>query len=277
MKKNQIRIFTYLPNPRIWKALIAADVLGVKIEIRSDKPNNLNNWLWDFNARLLSEADKSDKSNYSLAGQKGFKDTLIKTKRFLRVNPYGTIPVAFSMSGNTGVFESNSILRVVARLGKNKKYIYGKDSFSKSRIDSFLDSSLVFGALTQTYSLSLYSKKKLAKHTINATENAFTNYLNGIEKCLEDKSKKYLISNSLTIADICFFGEFSQFLYYETKAMRYLGRESKGIFDKYKMKYKLSKNFFCMLLNHSSFKKVAFNDLNESGVLKKISFKYHKE
>ena len=58
MKKNQIRIFTYLPNPRIWKALVVADIQGVNIELRSDSPKNLKNWLWDFNAIPLSEKDK---------------------------------------------------------------------------------------------------------------------------------------------------------------------------------------------------------------------------
>ena len=34
MNKNKIRIFTYLPNPRIWKSLIAADLNNI------DKPEN---------------------------------------------------------------------------------------------------------------------------------------------------------------------------------------------------------------------------------------------
>ena len=57
-------------------------------------------------------------------------------------------------------------------------------------------------------------------------ENAYTVFLNGIENSLKENNKKYLISNNLTIADICFFGELSQFLFYETKAMKYLGNAS---------------------------------------------------
>ena len=45
---SDIRIFSYLPNPRVWKALIAADLCGVKVEVIGDKPANLGNWLWDF-------------------------------------------------------------------------------------------------------------------------------------------------------------------------------------------------------------------------------------
>ena len=67
------------------------------------------------------------------------------------LNPFGTVPVAFDQRGTVGIFESNSILRLITRLGKNKLNLYGKDSFIKSRIDSFLDVSLVFGALTQPF------------------------------------------------------------------------------------------------------------------------------
>lgn len=272
MKKNQIRIFTYLPNPRIWKALIAADILGINIELRSDSPTNLKNWLWDFNARPLSETVKKLSDNSYIKGQKGFKGNLIKTKKFLKLNPYGTVPVAFNISGSIGVFESNSILRVIARLGK-KRTIYGNNSFNKSRIDSYLDSCLVFATLTQNYTLSLYSNKKISKKFIEVAENAYTIFLNGIENSLKENNKKYLVSNNLTIADICFFGELSQFLFYETKAMKYLGKEKDSIFYKYKKKYKLSISFFCKLLSNKFFKKFAYDDLKKAGVLKMINFK----
>ena len=228
MKKIQVRIFTYVPNPRIWKSLIAADILGVNVEVRSDSPNNLKNWLWDFNARPLSEKDKKSLRNNKISAQKGFKGNLVKTKEFLKLNPYGTVPVAFNMSGNIGIFESNSILRLIARLGK-KKSIYGKDSFNKSKVDSYLDRCLVFATLTQDYTLALYANKKISRHYIETAENAYTSFLNGIEKNLKENNKKYLVSNNLTIADICFFGELSQFLFYETKAMNYLGKKKEGI------------------------------------------------
>ncbi|OUU63719.1 MAG: hypothetical protein CBC22_00270 [Alphaproteobacteria bacterium TMED62] len=272
MKKNQIRIFTYLPNPRIWKALVVADIQGVNIELRSDSPKNLKNWLWDFNAIPLSEKDKKLFDNSNIKAQKGFKGNLIKTEKFLKLNPYGTVPVAFNMSGSIGIFESNSILRVIARLGKKRK-IYGKNAFDKSLIDSYLDACLVFATLTQNYTLALYSNKKISKQLIDMAENAYSIFLNGIEKNLKENRKKYLVSNNLTIADICFFAELSQFLFYETKAMRYLRKEKESIFYKNKKKYKLSYSFFCKLLAHKSFKKFAYRDLYETGVLRTINFK----
>jgi hypothetical protein len=54
---TQLRIFSYLPNPRIWKATIAARLCGVEIEVRGSSPRELQDWLWDFDARPLSDAD----------------------------------------------------------------------------------------------------------------------------------------------------------------------------------------------------------------------------
>ncbi|MGK4422729.1 hypothetical protein ACSLVQ_31200, partial [Klebsiella pneumoniae] len=53
-----LRIFSYLPNPRIMKATIAARLCGVDVEIRGAKPTELKNWLWDFDAHPLTEADR---------------------------------------------------------------------------------------------------------------------------------------------------------------------------------------------------------------------------
>jgi glutathione S-transferase len=30
---SELRIFSYLPNPRIWKAMIAARLCGVEVEV----------------------------------------------------------------------------------------------------------------------------------------------------------------------------------------------------------------------------------------------------
>jgi elongation factor 1-gamma len=35
---RQLRIFSYLPNPRIWKATIAARLTSVDIEVRGGSP-----------------------------------------------------------------------------------------------------------------------------------------------------------------------------------------------------------------------------------------------
>ena len=114
-----LRIFSYLPNPRIWKATIAARLNGVDLEVRGAKPSELTSWLWDFDARPLSAEEKGAYASAARVGRVGFKGgSLIKTDAFLSAHPFGTVPAAFSPDGTTGIFESNSIMRVVATAGR---------------------------------------------------------------------------------------------------------------------------------------------------------------
>ena len=46
-----LKIFSYLPNPRVWKAVIAGNICGVKVEVIGDKPKELGKWLWDTSQR----------------------------------------------------------------------------------------------------------------------------------------------------------------------------------------------------------------------------------
>ena len=259
MNKNKIRIFTYLPSPRIWKALIVADLTNIKLDLRADKPKNLSGWLWDFDARPLKEISHEDK--VLVKGTKGFSNTLFKTKKFLSLNPFGNVPVAFNSKGTIGVFESNSILRLFARVGKNELNLYGKNDYIRSRVDSFLDSSLVFGTLNQPYLLALSSNKPLIKTTIKVAEKAYKTYMHGIETSLMLNKTTFLISNNMTIADICFFGEFFQFAIYSSKKPNDKNKNWFDITKKYKKDYKRAHKLLVKLLKIKSFKKIAYNTL----------------
>ena len=59
-----LRIFSYLPNPRLFKATIAARLVDVEVEIRGARPKELAEWLWDFDARPLTDADRENQ-NYA--------------------------------------------------------------------------------------------------------------------------------------------------------------------------------------------------------------------
>src|SRR5947199_9937730 len=152
---SQLRIFSYLPNPRIWKATIAARLCGVEVEVRGTSPKELQSWLWDFDARPLS-SDEPAASAEARVGKVGFRGaSLHKTPAFMWAHPFGTVPAAFSPDGKVGIFESNSIMRAVARLGSEARALYGADPYEASRIDSFLDVSLVFATASQHYLLAL--------------------------------------------------------------------------------------------------------------------------
>ena len=153
---TQLRIFSYLPNPRIWKATIAARICGVDIEVRGSLPRELQDWFWDFDARPLSEVAPEIAEGAKRVGRIGFSgEQLFKTDSFLAAHPFGTVLAAFSPDGRIGIFESNSIMRAVARLGHERFALYGRDPYEASRIDSFLDTSLVFARDAQLYLFAL--------------------------------------------------------------------------------------------------------------------------
>ena len=161
---SQLQIFSYMPNARVYKATIAARLCGVELEIRAAPFPELKDWLWDFNARPLTERDKKNDAN-KRTGQVGFASVLYKTDKFLAAHPFGTVPAAFGPDGEVGIFESNSIMRTVARLGNVESGIYGKDPYAASRIDSYLDASLVFARDSQIYLLALGNNEDGARYS----------------------------------------------------------------------------------------------------------------
>lgn len=213
---SELRIFSYLPNPRIWKATIAARLYGVEIEVRGAAPKELEGWLWDFDARPLSPDEQHTAENVRM-GTTGFKGTrLHKTDAFLEAHPFGTVPAAFSADGRTGIFESNSILRAVARLGERRCPLYGRDPYEASRIDSFLDASLVFARDAQLYLLALMGGTVSAEMHGRARD-AFATYMTGIDRALRP-SREFLVGESMTIADICFVAEIALFFNEKARA-----------------------------------------------------------
>ena len=92
---SKIRIFSYLPNPRVWKSIITARLGGVDIEVIGDKPNNMPNWLWDFDAKPISDEEKADLKSFERKSKRGFKGSLFKTDSFIEQHPFGTVPAGF--------------------------------------------------------------------------------------------------------------------------------------------------------------------------------------
>jgi len=205
---SQLRIFSYLPNPRIWKATIAARLCGIEIEVRGSSPKELQSWLWDFDAQPLA-SDERARLGDGAAGKVGFKGALHKTKAFMEAHPFGTVPAAFSPDGKIGVFESNSIMRAVARLGENIFPLYGRGPYEAARVDSFLDASLVFARDGQLYLLSLMNETVTAEIHARARDG-FAAYAAGIDQALSP-DRKCLVGDNLTLADICFAAELSLF------------------------------------------------------------------
>lgn len=206
-----LRIFSYLPNPRIWKATIAARLCSIKIEVVGAHHKDLSRWLWDFEAHLMTEQDREDFAPFARTSRLGFGgDALYKTDSFLDANPFGTVPAAFSPDGSIGIFESNSIMRTVARLGSNTCALYGDDAYSASRIDSFLDASLVFARDSQLYLLSLLAGN-VQCNLHDSAKQALHTYLSGLDRALSPE-RSYLVGDTLSLADICVVAELALFM-----------------------------------------------------------------
>ena len=205
---SQLRIFCYMPSPRVYKATITARLCGVDIEIRSAPSSSLKEWLWDFDARPLTEDDKKDRANSRIA-HTGFNSRLYKTDSFMKAHPFGTVPAAFAPDGKVGIFESNSIMRAVARLGGMETGIYGDDPYTTSRIDSFLDASLLFARDSQIYMLAI-NNGSLTREIYDRAKISFGVYMSAIDSAL-DSNAMFLVNNQITLADVCFACEYAMF------------------------------------------------------------------
>ena len=207
MSEPVLKIFSYLPNPRVWKAQIAAELCGVAVDVVGDRPSALQNWLWDSEARPLDEAERTANSPHARESRRGFSGLLFKTDAFLTAHPFGTVPAAFAPGGEPGIFESNSILRAVARAGAANRQLYGGDGYQASRIDGFLDANLVFAREAQVYLLGMDQPQA---HVHERMAAAYQFYLAGVESALARSA--FLAGDELSIADISFVCDFAQFL-----------------------------------------------------------------
>src|SRR6266566_3835520 len=193
---SKLRIFSYLPNPRIWKATVAARLCGVEVEVRGSSPKELQSWLWDFDARPLASDEHATSADVRV-GKVGFQGaSLRKTDAFLEAHPFGTV-------------ESNSIMRAVARLGESRFPLYGRGPYEASRVDSFLDASLMFARDAQVYLLALMSRR-VSPETHARARDGFAVYVAGIDQALSS-GREFLVGSDVTLADICFVAEMSLF------------------------------------------------------------------
>lgn len=202
---SSLRIFSYLPNPRLAKATITARLCGVVLDIRGAAPEELSQWLWDYDAHPMSGEERDQLAHLVRPAKTGFTRPLYKTPQFLRAHPFGTVPAAFGPDGEPGIFESNSIMRAVARLGDGRVELYGEDPYRASRIDSFLDASLLFARDTQIYVLQLRAGQ-MSPELQTGTRRAFETYMGGIDRALE-RGARFIVGEGLTLADICFVTE----------------------------------------------------------------------
>lgn len=247
-----LQVFSYLPNPRIWKATIAARIAGVPVEVRGASLGELADWLWDFDARPLTDVDRSNASLLR-SPRTGVTQPLFKTDAFMDAHPFGTVPAAFGPDGRCGIFESNSIMRLVGRLAPVDTCLYGADAYEASRIDGFLDVALVFGRASQVYLFALLGNSVTGAIHAQATA-AFDNYLAGIERALTTTGA-FVVAEKLSLADICFVAELCLFSNERRHASVLSAKELAPIWhDRLHEDYPLSFAHFERLRQHDAFR-----------------------
>ena len=194
---SDIRIISYLPNPRVYKATIVARHSGADIEVIGDQPPEMANWLWDYDAFKMTDADKETHATAYRTAKTGFSGALYKTDAFLRANPFGDIPAAFAENGTMGIFESNSIMRLAALTGPNAPALYGDSATARARIDGFLDKTLLFADIIQKYILSGDALDAVLHGQMAA---AFQNYCAALELALGHHA--HVSGEMLSLSDV---------------------------------------------------------------------------
>ena len=91
-------------------------------------------------------------------------------------------------------------MRAAARLGPNAASICGETPLEQSRIDAFLDRTLLFARDIQPYLFS--AGKKEAAHAHATMTDTFESYLEGIERALSTSA--FIAGPTLSLADIVF-------------------------------------------------------------------------
>lgn len=158
-----LKLYTYPNNPRAWKALIAAQYVGVEVDCPA----------FEFG-----------------------KDN--KTPEFKKKNPCGKVPTLETPEGC--LFESNAIARYVARQGESN--LLGSNAYEASLVDQWLDFASgeiglpaaawlypIFGIVPQNVQAT-----KQAKGDIRAALGVLNEHLS---------TKTFLVGERLTLADIC--------------------------------------------------------------------------
>ena len=194
---SDIRIISYLPNPRVYKATIVARYSGAVIDVIGDKPPEMANWLWDYEAFKMDDAEKSANASARRTAKTGFSGELYKTDAFLGANPFGDIPAAFAENGKMGIFESNSIMRLAALTGPNAPALYGDSAAARARIDGFLDKTLLFADTVQKYILS---GDTLDAELHGQMAAAFQNYCTALELALSHHA--HVSGDALSLSDV---------------------------------------------------------------------------
>jgi len=152
-----------LNNPRLNKILVAAQIAGTPIEL------------------VVTDFSK------------------LKEKEFLAKNPNGKVPTLEIKEG-TYLWESNAILRYIARLGKSKG-LYGNNEIDEAHVDQWVD--WVTNELESHLGKMIYPVLGHVPFDKATNDKAVSDAMKAL-KLLDNHfaSHQHLVGSTTTIADI---------------------------------------------------------------------------
>eukprot|EP00347_Sterkiella_histriomuscorum_P001079 403373409 len=145
---------------------------------------------------------------------------------YRKINPTGKVPAIYDPLHDIHIFESHAILRYLHQTRNCGDHWYPKDFKQKAKVEEYLDwhhSNLRQGAqgvFLNGYLFPLLQKRVAHDDLVNS-HSILTKSLKLLETYwLADPSKKYLITNEITIADLSAACEIAQLLPLESEILR---------------------------------------------------------
>ena len=78
----KLKIFSYIPNPRVWKAVIAGKICGVEVEVIGDNHLNLVHGFGTLTLRFWMKKKKPPIMNMLGKAKEVFREFYIKQTHF---------------------------------------------------------------------------------------------------------------------------------------------------------------------------------------------------
>eukprot|EP00164_Ancoracysta_twista_P000106 GFYU01000151.1.p2 GENE.GFYU01000151.1~~GFYU01000151.1.p2 ORF type:complete len:251 (-),score=94.62 GFYU01000151.1:107-859(-) len=173
-------IMSYTDNSRVWKSLIVAQFTGLDVAEHAKNPT------FEFGVDN-------------------------KTPEFLKANPFHKVPTLFFKDNNgqqQGVFESNSMARFLAREGAKAHNLYGNNNLEASTIDAFLDTELSFHAAKSDWFWTVKGWMTASDEALKKSKEDTKKWLVGFNRHLDQQKTKFLVGDSVSLADIVMYCAF---------------------------------------------------------------------
>lgn len=142
-----------------------------------------------------------------------------RSKEYLNINPLGQIP--FLTDGVFKLAESSAILVYLCEKYPQLASYYGNSKEERGKVNQFLSAyqSVYRPALFKIIFLKIYKglkrKRAIKESELQAAQKEMLRVVGEVEGQMKHSKTRFLAGNSLTIADLLYFFETTNFILYE--------------------------------------------------------------